>query len=96
MTVPCSCVLLGGEREVDGHPADQSRARLAEELEVEVADARIERGAHPEVVDGVAGDALVLGAGLLAPPVEVEAEAVGEDVDRGQQRRRTCRRALSA
>src|SRR3989344_7529821 len=42
-------VLLGGVREVDDGPPDHADATDGEHLDVEVADARVQLHAHPEV-----------------------------------------------
>eukprot|EP00754_Rhynchopus_humris_P025004 Rhum_TRINITY_DN14924_c30_g1::Rhum_TRINITY_DN14924_c30_g1_i1::g.129208::m.129208 len=51
-------LLLDHHAEVDDHPSDHARAQLAEDLQVEAADARVQLAADEEVVHGVAADAL--------------------------------------
>lgn len=49
-------VLLGGVREVDDGPPDHADAADGEHLDVEVADARVQLHAHPEVVEELTVD----------------------------------------
>ena len=59
--------LLAEHARVEHGPADEARPELAEALEVEGPDPRVELAAHPEVVDGGARVARLREQGLRRP-----------------------------
>ena len=78
-------VLLRREGEVDQNPENEPGARLEKELEIEVANSRISRGAHEVVIERLAREPPSLG-GRFAVEVENQAEGESENVTDREQR----------